>query len=131
MIVQDFFLPQLVERGRAASVFLLRMIMHNWPDAESHKILSLLRSAIIGREEEETPVKLVIVDSILMYACRGEEAEQSEGDQSDPAGAAASDVAPLPLLPNWGVANALAYKLDIQVRVLTFYILFIFDFPTC
>lgn len=109
-LVQSFFDTQ-PSSSAGASVFLLRMIMHNWPDAECERILSHVRVAAAGNPD----AKLVIVDSILMYACRevavgeGESAGGIEGLSQKDA------MAPEPLLANWGSANALAYKLDIQV----------------
>ena len=87
--------------------------MHNWPDAECERILSHARAAAEGNPD----TKLVIVDSILMYACR-EGATEDDKDDKDITGVNQKDgMAPEPLLPNWGAANALAYKLDIQVRL--------------
>ena len=52
-----------------------------------------------------------------MYACR-EGATEDDKDDKVITGVNQKDgMAPEPLLPNWGAANALAYKLDIQVRL--------------
>ena len=52
----DFFTPQVVED---ASVYLLRMILHDWPDAEAKKILQnhveVLRKG----------ARLIIMDTVL------------------------------------------------------------------
>lgn len=55
--------------------------------------------------------RLVIVDCVLMHACR-------EYDQSGEYGQNSLQMpqAPAPLIPNWGAANALAYKFDLLVR---------------
>lgn len=86
--------------------------MHNWPDAECERILSHVR---VAAAEGNPDTKLVIVDSILMYACR--EVAVGEGENTgEIEGLSQKDaMAPEPLLANWGSANALAYKLDIQV----------------
>lgn len=112
-LVQSFFDPQ-PPSSAGASVFLLRMIMHNWPDAECERILSHVR---VAAAEGNPNAKLVIVDSILMYACR--EVAVGEGENTgEIEGLSQKDaMAPEPLLANWGSANALAYKLDIQVCI--------------
>ncbi|KAL5532395.1 hypothetical protein ACEPAF_5965 [Sanghuangporus sanghuang] len=115
---------------KSAYVYLLRMIAHNWGDSRCLRILERLRGAV---GEGET--KLVLVDSVLMPACwsRGRRSEYCIMDVDAGAGAMTHDrtgakektedatklkvtkirEAPEPLLPNWGAANALAYKLDL------------------
>ena len=79
--------------------------------------------------------KLVLVDSVLMLACRSRDhlqhVDRSIGIGEDRASPnkrmkRANDFddvkikireAPEPLLPNWGAANSLAYKLDLIVRL--------------
>lgn len=108
---------QELEQGPAA--FLLRMIMHNWPDAHCEKILGRLRAAA------GAGTRLVLVDSVLMAACReqgGREATR-HGDDEQRLGVVLGGTrrweeakvkeAPEPLLANWGTANGLAYRLDL------------------
>ncbi|KAF7373911.1 hypothetical protein MSAN_00603500 [Mycena sanguinolenta] len=89
--VHDLFAPQPV---RDASIFLMRLVLHDWHFNDARKILRHLRAAA-------TPdTVLVILDHILPYAC-------AAGDAAD------ADAAPPPLLPNYGAANALGYGTDI------------------
>ncbi|EJD07854.1 S-adenosyl-L-methionine-dependent methyltransferase [Fomitiporia mediterranea MF3/22] len=113
--VQDFFEPQPtnapgVTNGSPA-VFLLRMIIHDWPDPHCIRILKHLRAAA-GRE-----TRLVIVDSVLMGAYRRQvptSASTSEAPFGKDGGEKMSTKeAPEPLLANWGVANGLAYRFDL------------------
>jgi len=87
-----------------ASVFLLRVVLHDWPDAFARKILLHLREAA-------TPsTQLLIADFILPLACPDSMIglEDVEG--------AESLLAPSPLLPNLGKASANVYWMDLTVR---------------
>ncbi|KAG6877727.1 hypothetical protein C0992_009407 [Termitomyces sp. T32_za158] len=98
--VHDFFQPQPV---KAADIYFLRMILHDWADENCIKILRNLRAAAAPHS------KLFIVESVLLYACK----------DTDSGGAKQSGQAPPPpLLPNYGHANAFAYTVDIQMMVL-------------
>lgn len=100
----NFFEPQPAENTNIA-VYLLRMIMHNWPDAECVQILKRVRAAC-------TPnTRIVIVDNIMLYASRDQTVEGADVGAQDP-----DALAPEPLLANWGAANSLSYKQDINVR---------------
>ncbi|KIL63447.1 hypothetical protein M378DRAFT_1047277 [Amanita muscaria Koide BX008] len=93
----DFFTPQ---PKTAASVFLVKRVLHDWSDEYSSKILKQLRDVA-------TPeTRLIIIDSILPYACH------SSTDQL------ASQEAPAPLLPNWGIVNSTVYQLDLTMMML-------------
>ncbi|KAJ6489188.1 O-methyltransferase-domain-containing protein [Mycena vitilis] len=60
LAAHDFFGLQPV---RDASVFLLRYVLHDWPDAYACKILTHLRHAA-------TPeTTLVILDHVIPYGC--------------------------------------------------------------
>ncbi|KAJ7795876.1 S-adenosyl-L-methionine-dependent methyltransferase [Mycena olivaceomarginata] len=92
----DLFTPQPV---RDASIFLMRLVLHDWPFDDACKILKHLRAAA-------TPdTVLVILDHILPYAC-------TTGNVAD------TDVAPPPLLPNYGAANSLGYGTDILIMTM-------------
>jgi hypothetical protein len=59
-LVHDFFTLQPVTD---ATVFLLRVILHDWPDAFAHRILLHLREAAAPH------TKLVLADFVLPLAC--------------------------------------------------------------
>ncbi|KAM5545242.1 hypothetical protein V8D89_001353 [Ganoderma adspersum] len=92
-------------------VFLLRMVLHNWNDEDSRKILSQLRAAA-GPQ-----TKLLLGEVLLDNTC----ANKTEyGTSTDAAGAAMTvpsatpkDSDSSPLLPNLGVANTLGHLVDI------------------
>ncbi|EJD00229.1 S-adenosyl-L-methionine-dependent methyltransferase [Fomitiporia mediterranea MF3/22] len=89
----DFFDAQPQLPG-PVSVFLLRMIIHDWSDKYAIMLLRRLRDAA------GPSTKLVIIDNILDYACgSGDEIERP----------------PAPLLSNMGGANAVSYSADVAV----------------
>ncbi|KAI0059947.1 S-adenosyl-L-methionine-dependent methyltransferase [Artomyces pyxidatus] len=92
----DFFDPQPVKN---ADVFLVRMILHDWSDEFSVKILRRLREAA-------TPdTRLIVVDQLMSYACEEETLKEIPG--------ALLPVPPAPLLPNLG--QDFAYYTDLQM----------------
>ncbi|KAJ6602649.1 O-methyltransferase [Mycena vulgaris] len=97
----DFFEPQPVKN---ANVFLLRQIIHDWPDEAAVKILSALRGSAIPE------AKLVIVDQIIPYA--------TESDLVNSIPGTARPAPPAPLLRNMGVASAVPYWADIHMYAL-------------
>ncbi|TFK47370.1 O-methyltransferase [Heliocybe sulcata] len=85
-----------------ASVFLVRTVLHDWPDSDSMKILSHLRQAATPK------TRLLIGDYMIPYACR------DDSPASAIPGAKVKQ-APAPLLANYGKASYLAYTLDLSM----------------
>lgn len=110
MAVHDFFTAQPVKN---AAVFLLRVILHDWPDAHARMILLKLREAAT----EET--KLVLADFVLPLACVDDFGSGGSGGDGVLEGVEGADsmLAPAPLLANLGKASANAYWMDLTVRL--------------
>ncbi|EKM77727.1 hypothetical protein AGABI1DRAFT_11256, partial [Agaricus bisporus var. burnettii JB137-S8] len=104
VIVHDFFTPQPVKQ---AAVFLLRVVLHDWPDNFARRILLRLREAA-------TPdTKLLLGEFILPLACPDETGDISlEGIQG-----IESALGSPPLLSNLGKASANAYWMDMTMQV--------------
>lgn len=81
----------------------MRMILHDWADTYCLQILKLLKDAAAPNS------KLLIVDSIMSYAC-----EDTTAAKDIQGGTGL--IPPNPLLPNWGHASAFTYMLDTQVE---------------
>lgn len=108
--VHDFFLPQPVKN---AAVFLLRVVLHDWPDAFAQRILLRLREAAMP------DTKLLIADFVLPLACAdnfGSAQDEDETGLTEIQGAETM-LAPAPLLPNLGKASANGYWMDMTVSV--------------
>ncbi|KAL5513561.1 hypothetical protein ACEPAH_3960 [Sanghuangporus vaninii] len=101
----DFFDDQPPLPG-PPDIFLLRWILHDWPDKYAIHILKKLRKAAIPGK-----TKLVIIENLMSYACEPEEVPVKEVG----AVTASSRPPPVPLLPNLGGANLLPYAIDIIV----------------
>jgi hypothetical protein len=101
-LVHDFFTTQPIKN---ASVFLLKQIAHDWSDPYAKKILTHLREAATPEP------KLLLIDSIIPYACPN---PKSTGNVSIPG--ASPREAPAPLLPNIGAVNETGYNADLTVR---------------
>lgn len=86
------------------------MILHDWSDEYSIKILRHLRDAA-GPETQ-----LVVVDNIMSYACPA----SAPANRSDIPGTT-SPALPPPLLSNCGLTGSLAYLTDIQVGSSNFF----------
>ncbi|KAI0341313.1 O-methyltransferase [Trametopsis cervina] len=96
----DFFAPQKI---RGPAVFTMRNILHDWSDDYSVKILRHLRDAA------DPHTQLVVVDSIISYAC-------AEPEPKHNIAVVSNDTAPpAPLLPNRGIGNVVPYLADMQM----------------
>ncbi|PAV21555.1 S-adenosyl-L-methionine-dependent methyltransferase [Pyrrhoderma noxium] len=91
----NFFEPQ-PRLHQAPDVFLLRQITHDWSDKYCIKILRNLRDIA------SPTTMLVVIDSIMKYACNTSVKEKFVLDVKPPP----------PLLPNMGGANILSYTVD-------------------
>ncbi|GJE87411.1 S-adenosyl-L-methionine-dependent methyltransferase [Phanerochaete sordida] len=94
----DFFQPQPV---RDAAVFFMRSILHDWADKYCLDILRQLREGAAAN------TRLVILDSLVSYACVERDLEGIPG--------AARPAPPAPLLPNLGHAGIINYYKDIHM----------------
>lgn len=101
-VAHDFFTPQPVKN---ASVFLLKQIMHDWSDPYAIKILNRLR------EVAQPNTKLVLIDSLMPFACHDPSADDGQGVPG-----AVPKEAPAPLLANYGIANEMGYNGDFTVN---------------
>ncbi|KAF9458914.1 S-adenosyl-L-methionine-dependent methyltransferase [Collybia nuda] len=94
----DMFTPQPIQN---ASIFLLKDILHNWPDAYSVKLLTHLREAA-------TPTtRLLIFDTVLPYTC------DNTGPTVDEFATENNRIPGLSL----GSANEMPYSRDIAMMV--------------
>ncbi|KAF5312469.1 hypothetical protein D9619_003732 [Psilocybe cf. subviscida] len=96
----DFFTTQPVKN---ASVFILKHIIHNWPDAYASKILMRLREAA------QKDTKLILIDNLVSFACRDPTNDNGSGIPG-----AIPKEAPNPLLANYGIANEMMYNMDLN-----------------
>ncbi|KAJ3999098.1 hypothetical protein F5050DRAFT_1565815 [Lentinula boryana] len=107
--VHDFFTPQPIKN---ASVFLLRVVLHDWPDAFAQRILLRLREAA------RPDTKLLIADFVLPLACAdnfGSAQHEDESGLTEIQGAETM-LALAPLLPNLGKASANGYWMDMTMQ---------------
>ncbi|KAJ4474486.1 O-methyltransferase [Lentinula aciculospora] len=107
--MHDFFTPQPIKN---AAVFLLRVVLHDWPDAFAQRILLRLREAA------RPDTKLLIADFVLPLACAdsfGSAQDEDENGLTEIQGAEMM-LAPAPLLPNLGKASANGYCMDMTMQ---------------
>ncbi|KAJ3793617.1 S-adenosyl-L-methionine-dependent methyltransferase [Lentinula aff. detonsa] len=96
--VHDFFMPQ----QQSATVFLLKLILHDYSDANAFKILSALRMAA-------TPSTILLsIDSLMAYACHVPDSHVAVPGATAPE-------APAPLLANWGPVADNSYIPDLTM----------------
>jgi len=98
----DFFQEQTV---KDPSIFILRLVLHDWSDKYCSVILNQLRKSATAS------TKLIVIDAIIDYAC------PTEDIFGDIPGALAPP-GPAPLLPNFGGANLFQYWQDLQMMSL-------------
>lgn len=99
--VHDFFEPQPI---KDASVFFLRFITHDWPDAYAKKILTQLRASA------QLSTKLILCDFLVPYAT-------SSNDLFSEISGSETPTSPYPLLPNLGVVSNHIMMSDLQMMV--------------
>ncbi|KAJ4478425.1 S-adenosyl-L-methionine-dependent methyltransferase [Lentinula aciculospora] len=97
----DFFKDAPV---KGCDIYYLSFILHDWQDRESKIILNNIRKAM------EPGSRLIIHEIVLRNALAN--ADDCTTTESY------FDVAPKPLLPNYGVARARTYELDIAMMTL-------------
>ncbi|KAJ8582548.1 S-adenosyl-L-methionine-dependent methyltransferase [Rhizopogon salebrosus TDB-379] len=101
----DFFFPQpalpSLDPNSYPAVYILRVVLHDWPDARARHVLLNLRLA----SSPET--RLVIAEHVLPLACVDEGVHRG----------ADSTLAPAPLLPNFGKVSANPYWMDIMMDI--------------
>ncbi|KAH7923064.1 S-adenosyl-L-methionine-dependent methyltransferase, partial [Leucogyrophana mollusca] len=105
----DFFAPQ-PPRAAPPAVFLLRVVLHDWPDDAARRILLRLREAAGGG------TRLIIADHVLPLACVDEELGWGGVDAGSEGEGAERTLASAPLLPNLGKASANAYWMDLTMH---------------
>ncbi|KAH9971123.1 S-adenosyl-L-methionine-dependent methyltransferase [Lactifluus volemus] len=98
--VQDFFEPQAAQKEEV-SVYLLRMILHDWADKYCLTILKHLRAAAGPNTH------VVVVDQPIPHACDEPATHDIPG--------AGLPVPPKPLLHNLGRAGSTAYNSDLMM----------------
>ncbi|KAF8815775.1 S-adenosyl-L-methionine-dependent methyltransferase [Phlegmacium glaucopus] len=85
---------------QGCNVYYLKNIIHDWPDAESIKILTGVRKAMVSHS------RVLVHEYILQHANRVPEG-QSRYTQ-----------APEPLLPNYGAGRIRQYNLDLDMMAM-------------
>ncbi|KAJ3877770.1 S-adenosyl-L-methionine-dependent methyltransferase [Lentinula edodes] len=95
----DFFKDSAVQ---GCDCYYLRSILRDWPDVESEIILKNVRKAM------KPSSRVIIHDTVLRNAVHTHETLSTEGTVQ-------LDIAPEPLLPNYGVARVRTYELDMTM----------------
>jgi hypothetical protein len=101
----DIFEPQPI---KDASVYFLRWIMHDWPDAYAKKILKHLRASA------QPSTKLLLCDFLVPYAAPSNNLFSEIPGSEVPA-------APYPLLANLGTVSNFTVMSDLQVGIRCFF----------
>ncbi|VDC00539.1 unnamed protein product [Peniophora sp. CBMAI 1063] len=122
----DFFTAQPASTGRIGA-FLVRVVLHDWPDLEAARILRRLRASASLGSDQELPTYLVIGEHILPYANTSEREGENPETKSALDGLDAVEGAEealrltgatWPLLANLGTASANAYWMDMTMQTI-------------
>jgi len=100
----DLFAPQPV---KDADIFLLRHVLHDWPNSKAIEILKRLREAAIPGK-----TRVIVIDMVLQHACAASR-EQICGAEDIVFEESGKGEAPAELLPNLGRATARHYLFDL------------------
>jgi hypothetical protein len=90
----DFFAESPIPN---CNIYYLKNIIHDWPEAESIKILSGVRKAM-------APYSRVLVQEYILQSANRVSDDEAKYEQ-----------APVPLLPNYGLGRIRQYYLDIDM----------------
>ena len=107
--VHDFFTPQPV---KDADIFLLRYILHDWPNLRAIEILKRLREAAVPGK-----TRVVVIDGVAQYACPVVQKQIHGAEDIVFEGPDKNRVAPAGLLPNLGRGGARNYFFDLTCRL--------------
>ncbi|KAH8827657.1 hypothetical protein DL96DRAFT_1107856 [Flagelloscypha sp. PMI_526] len=117
-LVHDFFTPQpLPAPGGKVAVYLLRVVLHDWPDEFAQRILMALRLSA----STSPSTRLLLADWILPMACVDDFGLPDSEGSIKVEGATQSVLAnnaPWPLLPNLGKASSNAYWMDLTMQTM-------------
>lgn len=100
LVAHDFFTEQPVKNP---TIYLLRLILHDWADEKAEIILKALRKSAGPNTQ------LIFLEQIVPYAC-------ADTGISDTIPGAAQAVPPPPLMPNMGIMGHTSYLGDLIVR---------------
>ncbi|KAG1769394.1 S-adenosyl-L-methionine-dependent methyltransferase, partial [Suillus occidentalis] len=106
--------PEMLESGQVVfhdpnwhpAVYILRVVLHDWPDVRARHVLLNLRLAS-GPE-----TRLIIADHVLPLACWTLDSVLAHLE------GAHGTLAPAPLLPNLGKASATPFSMDIVMHII-------------
>ncbi|KAH7912333.1 O-methyltransferase-domain-containing protein [Hygrophoropsis aurantiaca] len=97
------FLHEMPKAGQ--DVYYLRNIIHDWPDVEATTILRNVQQAMAPHS------RLLIEGFVLQFASREEINDSTPGESG-------TELAPEPMLPNFGAGNARMYESDMVMMLL-------------
>ncbi|KAG6815143.1 hypothetical protein H0H93_010789 [Arthromyces matolae] len=101
----DFFTPQPI---KGASIYFLRVVIHDWSDDEAKKILKQLR------ESANDSTKLVIFDILAHHVCADPVTESQTT-------AAPKPPVPAPLLANLGIGGLGGFNTQMDMQMLNMF----------
>ena len=106
----NFFSPQPI---KDADIFILRYVLHDWPNTKAIEILKRLReAAVVGK------TRVVVVDGVIQYACAVDRKKIHGAEDIVFEGSGEKSEVPAGLLPNLGKAGARNYCLDLTCGLL-------------